>query len=118
MRRLDLSDNRFESLPLAAAFGRLPELRVLILRGNRLAHLYGPTIEAIAALPALAELDLSHNRLATLPARFVQRLPAGVRRLNLRANAFGHVPAELQWAPRLQALNLGGNPLRDLEYNK
>lgn len=113
---LDLSGNRLQSLSLAA-FGRLPALRTLRLGRNDFVHLYGPTIETIIAMPALRTLELSDNRLDTVPASLLEHL-SELDELALDGNRLTKVPAALGLATNLRSLVLGSNPLGNLEGDK
>lgn len=113
---LDLSGNRLQSLSLVS-FGRLPALRTLRLGRNDFVHLYGPTIETIIAMPALQALELSDNRLDTVPASLLEHL-SELDELALDGNRLTKVPAALGLATNLRSLQLGNNPLGNLEGDK
>ncbi|XP_072800737.1 leucine-rich repeat neuronal protein 4 [Vicugna pacos] len=106
LRSLDGSHNLLRALS-APELGRLPGLRELALRHNRIAALrWGPGAPA-----ALRALDLSHNRLAALPPCAAPALP-GLRALALAGNPLRALqPGAFACFPALRLLNLSGTAL-------
>ena len=102
LRRLYLSDNRFDHLPKAVA--ALHDLDYLNLDRNHLQDLP----PEVGGWTALRWLRLNANRLGDLPAE-ASRWTA-LERLYLRENAFETVPAAITALPALQQLDLGRNP--------
>ena len=102
LRRLYLSDNRFENLPAAVA--ALRDLDYLNLDRNRLAALP----PEVGGWTGLRWLRLNGNRLADLPAEAASW--TSLQRLYLRENAFEAVPASITALPALEQLDLGRNP--------
>jgi hypothetical protein len=121
LRVLDLQGNRLTDLPAAVAAG-LPQLVVLLLSHNALTCLPA----CVWDMPALVQLDASHNALMDLavpqpaPAS-AMRMPAGVpgvlsvrplAQLSLAHNQLHALPPSLAAAaPVLSHLVLRGNPL-------
>lgn len=101
LRSLDASHNLLSALR-AAELGRLPQLRVLTLRHNRIATLrWHP-----CAPPRLHALDLSYNRLAALPPCARPALGA-LRALALAGNPLQALPpGAFACFPALRLLNL------------
>ena len=100
--------NRLAAWP--AALRAHPALRTLGLANNRIARVDGPL-----ALPALRELDLSHNALAddagTAALAALTALTA-LTSLDLAQNALARAPlAAVRAMPHLAALDLSGNRL-------
>lgn len=106
LRSLDASHNLLCALS-AGELGALPRLQALTLRHNRIAALrWGPGGPA-----ALHTLDLSYNRLATLPPCAGPALP-GLRSLALAGNPLQSLqPGAFACLPALRLLNLSGTAL-------
>ncbi len=102
LRRLYLSDNKFERLPAAVA--ALHDLDYLNLDRNRLASL-PPEVGGWAEL---RWLRLNGNRLTSLPAEAANW--KALQRLYLRENDFESVPEAVTSLPALEQLDLGRNP--------
>ena len=97
--------NRLAAWP--AALRAHTALRTLGLANNRIARVDGPL-----ALPALRDLDLSHNALADSDAPGIAALTAltALHSLALAQNALTRVPvAAVRAMPHLAALDLSGN---------
>ncbi|KAI1723060.1 leucine rich repeat domain-containing protein [Ditylenchus destructor] len=104
---LDLSGNRLNSLPESLFFLRL---KVLLLGSNRLENI-NPEIRRLGS--CLEELDISDNRLKTLPIETGQL--AALRVLNLSGNMLESLPQELGLlAHTLKVLDLSNNRLTHL----
>ncbi|KAJ1567966.1 hypothetical protein HK405_004122, partial [Cladochytrium tenue] len=67
---------------------------------------------ALGSLTSLVTLDISHNRLTTLPDGFGPALPH-LEHLDASHNALAAVPASLAAAPRLRSLALAHNAITD-----
>lgn len=109
---LDLSSNRLESLP--ATLLALPRLHTLSLAHNALRSLRGCWPPEMAHSPprALANLDLSSNRisdLAELPYALLAAGPA-IRSLSLESNELAVLPPALGKLTSLHALLVAANP--------
>lgn len=126
LRKLDLRDNQFTTLP--TGIGRLTALIKLDLCSNRIATLppeiggltaltvFGLSNNRLAALPpeigqltALTVLDLNSNMLTMLPPE-IGRLRA-LRELDLYGNAVTRLPSEIGQLTRIATLGLGHNQL-------
>ncbi|CAM9549219.1 unnamed protein product, partial [Phaeothamnion confervicola] len=83
-------------------------LHTLVLSFNRLAALDGA---ALAALPALRHLDVSHNALTRLEPAETRQLPAGLESLDSSHNAIARIGG-LARCVGLRALTLSHNRLR------
>uniref|UniRef100_A0A8C8Z6I6 Leucine rich repeat neuronal 4 n=1 Tax=Prolemur simus TaxID=1328070 RepID=A0A8C8Z6I6_PROSS len=106
LRSLDASHNLLRALN-ASDLGRLPQLRVLTLRRNRVAALsWGPGGPA-----ELHTLDLSYNRLAALPP-CAGPAPRSLRTLALSGNPLQALPPRaVACFPALRLLNLSATAL-------
>lgn len=102
LRRLYLSDNKFESLPAAVA--ALHDLDYLNLDRNRLTSLP----PEVGGWSELRWLRLNGNRLQSLPVEAANW--KALRRLYLRENDFESVPDVIASLPALEQLDLGRNP--------
>ena len=107
---LEITATRLCTLP-AGALGELVELRELRLSNNALLALPAALFSAGAGCPALQVLDVSSNRLRTLPSSLV-RLPR-LEVLNASANELAELP-DLSCLPALKSLNVTRNRLRSL----
>ncbi|KAF7210678.1 extracellular matrix protein 2-like [Nothobranchius furzeri] len=89
-------------------------LRVLDLSHNRI-HEQGIATGVWTFLKSLEDLNLSHNRLSSIPTN----LPRGLLKLTLQHNAINHIPAFVfrHMRPGLRSLHLSHNSLstRDVE---
>jgi Leucine-rich repeat (LRR) protein len=106
---LDLSRNRFTTLPKALA--TCGHLRSLDISGNLIDNLRTLLVHPI---PGIATLNLRQNKLADLCG--IERLPS-IERLDLRDNLLRD-PAEcarLVQAPGLSDLYVAGNPFAQLQ---
>lgn len=54
------------------------------------------------------EINLSHNRVDSLPRKFVESFPR-LKKLDLSFNEFRELPSNLEWASCLEELNIEGN---------
>ena len=88
---LDLGRNRLEALR-GGIFSGLDRLRELFLNGNRLTALPGNAFEGAGGRGNLTTLDLSHNRLETLPQGVFNQNHANLARLDLSHNRLGTLP--------------------------
>ncbi|MBV4458138.1 leucine-rich repeat domain-containing protein [Pseudomonas sp. COR58] len=105
---LGLSGNRLDDFPaLIHRLGAAHRLTALRLSYNRFPSADG---DGLQAFQGLRELDLSHNHLR----RFDARLPDSLRNLQLNGNDLRHWPDAVMAAPQLEALNLVGNPIREI----
>ena len=99
--KLDLKYNQLSTIP--KSLFSLPVLEELILSNNSLKKLTD-----VARLPEnLAVLDVSHNKLTTLPDH-VQA--PNLRHLNISSNSFSKVPPCISSFVTLTDLNLSNNP--------
>ncbi|XP_038603210.1 leucine-rich repeat-containing protein 47 [Tachyglossus aculeatus] len=112
---LDLSRNRLSALPSGLGLGVAPRLHSLLLPHNRLAALPDALCPP-GALPLLARLDASHNRIADV-APALARLPA-LKTLDLSDNELTEIPVEFADCPKLKEINLKGNKLKDKRLEK
>ena len=105
LRTLSLRGNALTTLP--DGLSATPNLRSLLLGGNRLSSL---DEDAFAGLSALSGLDLSDNALSTLPGGVLAGLSA-LRRLRLDGNALKTLPDGLfAGVGSLRSARLGRNP--------
>ncbi|KAI5709110.1 hypothetical protein M8J76_010323 [Diaphorina citri] len=109
LRILNLSHNDFHSLN-ADLFEHLPNLEELHLSHNPLGVIDMPTAIALASVPYLKVLDLSHTGLSALPDHLLHT-PRYLHTLNLSYNLFSVVPEQLSQSHELQVLQLNGNPI-------
>jgi Leucine-rich repeat (LRR) protein len=103
----DASHNKLKELP-DKDFPYL-HLRTCLLAFNRLKHV---SSHFCAMAHVLERLDVSHNRLVTLPKE-VSQLTA-LQYLNVAHNGLTHVPEELAFLPHLELLDLEENQLETL----
>ncbi|KAJ7398900.1 Fermitin family 1 [Pitangus sulphuratus] len=106
LETLDLSNNLLEELN-GSEVANLPRLRVLSLRHNHLwAVSWGPE-----ALSSLLKLDLSFNKLSSVPSCHSSALPS-LRWLSLAGNPLLEIqPLAFSCSPQLQVLNLSATLL-------
>lgn len=102
---LNLSDNRFSSLPDDLA--RLKNLRIVFLSNNRFTELP----EVLGSCPNLEMIGFKSNAIETVSAA---ALPENLRWLVLTDNRLATLPPEIGRCKRLQKLMLSGNFLTDL----
>uniref|UniRef100_H3CEK2 Uncharacterized protein n=1 Tax=Tetraodon nigroviridis TaxID=99883 RepID=H3CEK2_TETNG len=109
LQMLKMSGNMIDSVTEEALRG-CSNLRLLDLSGNQL-HEQSIPANAWTHLKSLEALDLSSNQLESVPAN----LPRRLRKLTLRNNNIGHVPAVSfrHLRPGLQSLQLSHNRLGD-----
>ena len=105
LEHLDLSGNRFTSLP--DEFMRLRSLRRLFLSNN-------PCEEIPRVVGQLPQLEMVGFRSCRLNRVAEDALPARLRWLILTDNQLEFLPESLGHRPRLQKLALAGNRLRAL----
>ncbi|XP_037070455.1 leucine-rich repeat-containing protein 40-like isoform X2 [Pollicipes pollicipes] len=129
LRALDLARNRLGAVP--ASLGQLYQLEVLDLRQNLLTEMPPLTdchalkelhlgfnqvkeigVELLESLKSLIILDLSNNKIESLPddIAVLQRL----ERLDLKNNDLSVAPLRLCLLPLLKSVQLEGNPLRSV----
>ena len=129
--RIDVSDNSLGRLPLFLF--QLPSLQQLNASKNKISHLPGmlrsrhfsslfssPTSGTFPVMsddgtwnaPMLWRINLSHNRLNTLPSELFL-LPV-LEYLNVEYNSLSDLPFEMWMSPKLKILNLSRNMLEDL----
>ncbi|XP_038076820.1 leucine-rich repeat serine/threonine-protein kinase 1-like [Patiria miniata] len=122
--RIDISDNCLSHLPLFLF--KLPSLQQLNASKNKLSYLPGmarstsPTTRTFQTIevdmtwdaPMLQRINLSHNRLVTLPLQIFM-LPV-LDYLNMENNHLRELPFGMWMAPKLKMLNLSRNVLKDL----
>ncbi|NWW24528.1 LRRN4 protein, partial [Falcunculus frontatus] len=106
LETLDLSNNLLEELN-GTEIANLPQLRVLSLRHNHLWSVRWGT----EALSSLLKLDLSFNKLSSVPACHGSALP-NLRWLSLAGNPLIEIqPLAFSCYPQLQVLNLSATLL-------
>ena len=105
---LDLSNNLVRRLPEGLAF--MTGLTQLFLRNNLIGDNDFP--KSLESLRSLRDLNLSGNRLTTIP-RAVLQIPT-LRNLFVGGNRIEEVPAGIRALKRLRVLYLGGNRVRRL----
>ncbi|NWW71204.1 LRRN4 protein, partial [Climacteris rufus] len=106
LETLDLSNNLLEEVN-GTAVANLPRLRVLSLRHN---HLWSVQWGS-EALSSLLKLDLSFNKLSSLPSCHSSALP-NLRWLSLAGNPLVEIqPLAFSCYPQLQVLNLSATLL-------
>ncbi|XP_071801091.1 leucine-rich repeat serine/threonine-protein kinase 1-like isoform X3 [Asterias amurensis] len=131
LTRIDVSDNSLGCLPLFIF--QLPSLQQLNASKNKIFHLPGmpkrgdfsslsssPTSTSFPAVsedgtwdaPVLRRINLSHNRLNTVPSELFL-LPV-LDYLNLEDNTIREMPFEMWMSPKLKTLNLSKNRLEDM----
>ncbi|CAL8338494.1 unnamed protein product [Lota lota] len=111
LTELDLSQNRFSSVPAWSPHPVLDSLLSLHLEENQLALL---PQASFSSFPVLQELFLSHNRLHSLAAGAFAGLDS-LLRLHMNNNRLTTI--DPQWfkpLPHLEVLMLGGNPVEVL----
>ncbi|OAL32150.1 hypothetical protein AYO22_00599 [Fonsecaea multimorphosa] len=109
LRVLDASFNELEKLFDGESAPDLPNLRSLVLNGNKLIGL--PSLTSYGQLLAL---DVSENQLEEIPSDFA-------RLENLKTADFGNnnirlVAPEIATMINLSSFNIVGNPLREKKY--
>ncbi|KAG7280510.1 hypothetical protein CRUP_022040 [Coryphaenoides rupestris] len=111
LTELDLSQNRFSSVPAWSRHAALDSLLSLHLEENQLAHL---PRASFSSFPVLQELFLSHNRLHSLAAGAFAGLDS-LLRLHMNNNRLTTIdPQWFKALPHLEVLILGGNPVEVL----
>ncbi|KAJ3602750.1 hypothetical protein NHX12_030498 [Muraenolepis orangiensis] len=111
LTELDLSQNRFSSVPAWSQHPVLDSLLSLHLEENQLAHL---PRASFSSFPVLQELFLSHNRLHSLAAGAFAGLDS-LLRLHMNNNRLTTIDPEwFKALPNLEVLILGGNPVEVL----
>lgn len=126
LEELNLSHNQITSLP--DAIGRLSNLKLLELSGNKLVN-FPETLKeliklewvnlsdnhltslpnVITKVPNLDFLDLSNNRLSTLPEAIVEM--KNLRVWTLNHNQFTRLPSTVSNVPNVKQFSIRGNPL-------
>ncbi|KAI6203058.1 hypothetical protein M3Y94_00513100 [Aphelenchoides besseyi] len=102
-------------IPALSQSMRLPSLKHLNLRQNRIDSLQ---INSFQGLSSLESLDLSHNRLTVLPSGAFIYLKT-LRSLSVAHNNFTDLPTSLLRGPKqLQELQLDGNPVQTAQLNE
>lgn len=66
---LELPSNKLTKFPSADTLDKLPQLRNLILYNNNIADIPYRSVEKLAALGRIEEINLSYNELKTLPSQ-------------------------------------------------
>ncbi|XP_029910910.1 extracellular matrix protein 2 [Myripristis murdjan] len=109
LQELRISDNQIEDVTEEALSGCV-HLRLLNLSHNVL-HEQSIAARAWTNLTALEDLDMSYNRLTSVP----MHLPRPLRHLTLQHNAIRHIPAHIfrHLRPGLKSLFLSHNVLGD-----
>ncbi|KIW11797.1 hypothetical protein PV08_09069 [Exophiala spinifera] len=87
----------------------LPNLRTLILNGNRMAKL-----PSLAKCKQLQTLTVAENQLDELPTQFAHL--EGLASADFAHNNIRLVDPEISRMTKLSGLNLAGNPLREKKY--
>ncbi|NXO08400.1 LRRN4 protein, partial [Oriolus oriolus] len=106
LETLDLSNNLLEEVN-GTEIANLPQLRVLLLRHNQLRSVRWGS----EALNSLLKLDLSFNKLSSVPFCHSSALP-NLRWLSLAGNPLIEIqPLAFSWYPQLQVLNLSATLL-------
>ncbi|NXC82606.1 LRRN4 protein, partial [Cercotrichas coryphoeus] len=106
LQRLDLSNNLLEEVN-GTEIANLPQLRVLLLRHN---HLWSVRWGS-EALSSLLKLDLSFNKLSSVPSCHGSALP-NLRWLSLAGNPLIEIqPLAFSCYPQLHVLNLSATLL-------
>lgn len=102
---LDLSNNRFKSLPPILA--RFTQLRALVMAYNQI-----NSLDAICTpnLKVLDTLDFSNNKIAEVPENIMAL--AKLENLNLENNSLDKLPTFLGFLPSLKSVKLMGNKLK------
>ncbi len=106
LRRLDLSNNRFSSIP--SVLQRLRNLEVLDLSGNPLASLPNWLFE----LTSLQSLELTNCQVRELPSALAKL--TRIRKLHIGANSLTALPDEIGALSELQELIASHNALVSL----
>ncbi len=110
--KLDMRNNNIDSLSMV--FSGMPNLRVLVLKGNKIGYM---TSEALQGVPKLRSLDLGSNVITDVPADFFASVP-DLTWLILSDNNIGSLDSQLfQNTPNLQSIYLHKNPLGIVCHN-
>ncbi|XP_034945281.1 protein phosphatase PHLPP-like protein isoform X2 [Chelonus insularis] len=110
LEHLDMSYNSLDGLP--EWISDLPNLHTLFASHNDLTFLPDKLLSQPSSLEVL---DLSHNRLQSLPS---PKKPLNIVHLTLQDNALKTLPTTFfQYTERIKVLNLSNNRLSELVYN-
>uniref|UniRef100_A0A0R3TL88 Calponin-homology (CH) domain-containing protein n=1 Tax=Rodentolepis nana TaxID=102285 RepID=A0A0R3TL88_RODNA len=104
---LNLHKNHLRDIPKLAVF---PKLIDLYLGDNRIETF---CLEKFDGLKSLSTLELSRNRISSVPDNIPNTLPK-LCRLNLSNNDIKYVPTDLGLMESLEVLQLSANPLRSI----
>ena len=111
---VNLSENQLRAVP--PEIFQIPALKELNLSHNKLAVL--PTVtcsgKPVYTCTQLKKLNLNSNELTTLPEELFTCLGSSLEDISARKNNLTALPVGLWLAPRLQRINLAQNKLRRL----
>ena len=107
LKVLDLWNNEIDSLPKSSE--QLSKLQELILGDN----IFIQVPKAVANMPALTLLDLSHNQIGSIQSTDFEKLTK-LRILDLSHNGLSVFPIDSEVLPSLTKLSLAGNVLRKI----
>lgn len=111
--KVDLNRNRLAEVPLDLF--QLPSLQCLYLSNNKLQCL--PSSDSLSErlyTAPIANLDLDHNQLKTIPERLFRDLAHSLVDLNASWNCLDNLPPGMWICPKLKKLRLSHNQLSQL----
>ncbi|KAL8610847.1 hypothetical protein ACOMHN_056702 [Nucella lapillus] len=107
LKYLDVSHNSLKSLP--AEIARLGELQTLNVLMNQMSD-----FPEVSSLKSLHIVNLSHNKLTTLPEGITDESLVHLSEIVANNNAITTLPATMCNLPHLNVLNLSDNQIADL----
>jgi len=103
IRRLNLSGNKFTSLP--ECFEQMNRLESLKLRQN--SFVMFPQV--VCNISSLTKLDLSFNNITEVPSQIKQLV--NLSKFTMHNNRVFRLPVEINSLTKLKVINMGNNPL-------
>ncbi|XP_055331496.1 PH domain leucine-rich repeat-containing protein phosphatase 2-like [Paramacrobiotus metropolitanus] len=108
LRVLNVSNNRLFSLPAPSAFTDQNRIQELYLAAN---HLQDDALDIVTKYPRLKVLNLAYNDICSITDEFFHTLEL-IEELNLSGNKLTSLPAAVKQLTNLQTLKLHSNHLR------